>query len=114
VSYYIDRLASDPAALHGSFQFYRAFTTSTAQNEQRKTRRRTMPVLALAGTESSGDMVAATTKLVADDVQREVFDTGHWIAEQAPEEMLAALTSFSAPYRHGATVAQSSGSLASA
>jgi hypothetical protein len=24
---------------------------------------------------------------------------GHWVAEQAPEEMLAALTKFLAPYR---------------
>jgi pimeloyl-ACP methyl ester carboxylesterase len=24
---------------------------------------------------------------------------GHWVAEQAPEEMLAALTEFLAPYR---------------
>ena len=28
-------------------------------------------------------------------------DTGHWVAEQAPEEMLAALTAFLAPYRDG-------------
>ena len=26
---------------------------------------------------------------------------GHWLAEQAPEEMLAALTAFLAPYREG-------------
>ena len=26
---------------------------------------------------------------------------GHWVAEQAPEEMLAALTEFLAPYREG-------------
>jgi hypothetical protein len=28
--------------------------------------------------------------------------TGHWVAEDAPEEMLAALTSFLAAYREGA------------
>ena len=27
---------------------------------------------------------------------------GHWVAEQAPEEMVAALTEFLAPYRDGA------------
>jgi pimeloyl-ACP methyl ester carboxylesterase len=27
---------------------------------------------------------------------------GHWVAEQAPEEVLAALTAFLAPYRVGA------------
>jgi hypothetical protein len=26
---------------------------------------------------------------------------GHWVAEQAPDEMLAALTAFLAPYRDG-------------
>ena len=39
-------------------------------------------------------------KSAADDVQSVVIpDTGHWVAEQAPEEMLAALTEFLAPYR---------------
>jgi pimeloyl-ACP methyl ester carboxylesterase len=28
-------------------------------------------------------------------------DSGHWVAEQAPEELLAALTAFLAPYRAG-------------
>jgi pimeloyl-ACP methyl ester carboxylesterase len=28
-------------------------------------------------------------------------DTGHWVAEQAPEEMLAALREFLAPCREG-------------
>jgi pimeloyl-ACP methyl ester carboxylesterase len=101
VRYYIDRLASDPDALHGSFQLYRAFPATTAQNEQRKTRRLTLPVLAIGGAESSGVMVADTMKLVADDVQTVVLNSAHWVAEQAPEELLAALTEFLAPYRAG-------------
>jgi pimeloyl-ACP methyl ester carboxylesterase len=102
VSYYIDRLASDPEALHGSFQLYRAFPTTTAQNEQLKTRRLPMPVLAIGGAESSGAMVADTMQLVADDVQTLVIPgIGHWVAEQAPEQLLAALTAFLAPYRIG-------------
>jgi hypothetical protein len=60
--------AADPDALHGSFQFYRAIHT-IAQNEQRKERPLTLPVLAIGGAESSGDMVADSMKLVADDVQ---------------------------------------------
>jgi pimeloyl-ACP methyl ester carboxylesterase len=102
VSYYVDRLASNPEALHGSFQLYRAFPATTAQNEQRKTRWLPMPVLAIGGAESSGDMVADTMQLVADDVQRLVIPgSGHWVAEQAPEELLAALAAFLAPYRAG-------------
>jgi pimeloyl-ACP methyl ester carboxylesterase len=102
VGYYIDALAADPDALHGSFQLYRAFPVTTAQNEQRKTRRLALPVLAIGGEESSGAMVADTMRLVADDVQRLVIPgCGHWVAEQAPEELLAALTAFLAPYRAG-------------
>jgi pimeloyl-ACP methyl ester carboxylesterase len=103
VSYYIDLLAADPQALHGSFQVYRAFPTIIGQNEQRKARRLSLPVLAVGGAESSGAMVADTMQLVADNVQSLVIaDCGHWVAEQAPEELLAALTAFLAPYRIGA------------
>ena len=104
VKYYINTLASDPDALRGSFGFYRAIPTTTAQNQRRKEQRLTMPVLAIGGAESSGDMVGATMQLVADNVQTVVVaGAGHWVAEQAPEELLASLTKFLAPYRDGPT-----------
>jgi pimeloyl-ACP methyl ester carboxylesterase len=100
VKYYIDTLAADPDHLRGSFEFYRAIPTTTAQNEERKTRRLTLPVLAIGGAESSGEGVGNTMKLAADDVQTVVLaDCGHWVAEQAPEQLLTALTAFLAPYR---------------
>jgi pimeloyl-ACP methyl ester carboxylesterase len=100
VRYYIDTLAADPEALRGSFELYRAIGATTAQNEQRKTRRLTLPVLAMGGAESGMEGAGATMKLVADDVQTVVLPgSGHWVAEQAPEELLAALTAFLAPYR---------------
>ena len=99
VKYYIDGL-SDPDALHGSFQLYRAFGATTAQNEERKTRRLAMPVLAMGGAESVGAMAADTMKLTADDVETLVIPgIGHWLAEQAPDEMVAALSEFLTPYR---------------
>ena len=107
VRYYIDTLAADPEALRGSFEIYRAFPEIIAQNEQRKTRRLTLPVLAIGGAESSGEGAANTMRLVADDVQGVVLpDCGHWVAEQAPEALLAALTAFLAPYRDGEGAAQ--------
>jgi pimeloyl-ACP methyl ester carboxylesterase len=100
VNYYVDGLASSSEALHGSFQMYRAFNASAAQNEERKNRRLTMPVLGMGGAESSGTMAADTMKLVADEVQTLVLPgVGHWIAEQAPDELVAALTEFLAEYR---------------
>jgi pimeloyl-ACP methyl ester carboxylesterase len=100
VRYYIDTLAADPDHLRGSFEFYRAIPASITQNEQRKARRLTLPVLAIGGAESSGEGVGNTMRLVADDVQTLVIPgCGHWVAEQAPEQLLAALTTFLAPYR---------------
>ena len=102
VRYYIDTLAADPDHLRGSFEFYRAIRATIAQNEHRKTRRLTLPVLAIGGAESSGEGVGNTMKLAADDVQTLVIPgCGHWVAEQAPEQLLAALTAFLAPYRDG-------------
>ena len=65
-------LAADPPdrvdrdALPGSFGFYRAFDTTVGQNEQCKSRRLTMPVLAIGGEASCGEHVAEATELVAD------------------------------------------------
>jgi len=110
VKYYVDTLTADPEALRGSFGLYRAIPTSAAQNEERKNRRLTMPVLAIGGEESGGENAANTMKLVADDVQAVVLPgSGHWVAEQAPEALLAALTEFLAPCREEATAATHAG-----
>jgi pimeloyl-ACP methyl ester carboxylesterase len=73
--------------------------TTLAQEAQRKTRRLTMPVLAIGGAASWGELAGDGIKPAAEDVQSVVNPgAGHWVAEQAPEE-LAALTAFLAPYR---------------
>jgi pimeloyl-ACP methyl ester carboxylesterase len=106
VRHYVDTLASDPEALHGSFAIYRALDATIAQNQQRKSRRLTLPVLAIGGAESLGDQVGNTMKLAADDVQSLVIPRcGHHPPEEAPEAVLAALTAFLAPYRDGPTAA---------
>ena len=110
VEYYVGILASDPEALRGSFEFYRAISKSAEQNEARKSRRLTMPVLGMGGEESGGENAANAMKLVADDVRAVVLPgSGHWVAEQAPQELLAALTDFLAPYREGAAAAAPAG-----
>ena len=106
VRHYVDTLAADPAALHASFAIYRALDATIAQNQQRKTRRLTLPVLGIGGAKSLGEQVADTMKLAADDVQTLVIPgCGHHPPEETPEETLAALTAFLAPYRdeHAAT-----------
>jgi len=80
VRYYIDTL-SVPEALHASFAIYRALDTTIAQNQQRKERRLTLPVLGIGGAHSLGEQVAGTMKLAADDVQSVVIPgCAHWVA----------------------------------
>jgi pimeloyl-ACP methyl ester carboxylesterase len=101
VDYYV-RLLSNPDALRGCFGWYRALDTTIAQDEERKRRRLSMPVLAIGGEASYGEHVGEAMELVADDVQSVVIPgTGHWVAETAPDQMLAALTAFLAPASAG-------------
>ena len=98
VQYYVDGLASSPEALHGSFQLYRAFDATAAQNQQRATRKLTLPVLAIGGAESGGKGPGDAMMLAADNLQTVVLpDCNHFVAEEAPKKLLAALTAFLAP-----------------
>jgi pimeloyl-ACP methyl ester carboxylesterase len=100
VRYYTDALASSPEALHASFAIYRALDATIAQNQQRKEHRLSLPIPAIGGAHSLGEQVGATMKLAADDVQTLVIPgCAHWIAEETPEETLAALSEFLTPYQ---------------
>ena len=100
VDYYVSHFASSAEALRGSFGFYRAADVTIAQNEQRKLQPLRMPVLAVGGANSTGENIAKSMRLTADDVRGVVIpDCGHFVAEEAPDELLAALTEFLVPYR---------------
>jgi pimeloyl-ACP methyl ester carboxylesterase len=85
VAYYVAMLRSDEYALRGSFGFYRAIDTTTAQNQERAKHKLTLPVLAIGGEHSTGAGIGKTMQLAADDVQTVV--------------LLAALIPFLAPYK---------------
>ncbi len=94
VDYYVDRV-SEPGALPGSFAFYREWDATMAQNGDRAATPLTMPVLAIGGEESWGPAVGGAMSGIAKDVQTVVIPGGsHWVAEEAPEEVLTALTAF--------------------
>ena len=103
VRYYVDGFASSRDALRGQFELYRASGVSAVQNQQRAKQKVTLPVLAIGGELSLGESPADAMNVLASNVQKVVIpNTGHWLAEEAPEEILAALTAFLAPYREGA------------
>jgi pimeloyl-ACP methyl ester carboxylesterase len=102
IAYYVE-LFSEPGALTGCLGWYRALDATLAQSEERKTRRLTMPVLAIGGERSYGEHVAEAMRIVADDVQGVVIaGAGHWLAEEAPDALLAELTAFLSVYRDAA------------
>jgi pimeloyl-ACP methyl ester carboxylesterase len=108
ISYYVG-LVSNPDSLRGSLGFYRGLDATLAQNDQRTSRPLTMPVLAVGGAASYGEHVGDAMKALADDVQGVVIPgAGHWVAEEAPEKMLSALTAFLDPYRAEWTTAHES------
>jgi pimeloyl-ACP methyl ester carboxylesterase len=102
VKYYAHGFASSPAALRGSFGFYRAWDATTKQNEDRQATKLTMPVLAIGGEMSSPEPPELLMQLVANDVHGVMLPgAGHFVAEEAPEQMLAALRAFLTPDRDG-------------
>lgn len=102
VQYYVDRLKPSDA-LRGSFGSYRAIDTTIAQNAERKKHPLTLPVLAIGGEKGIGEGVVNTMKLVAGNVHGVIIPgSGHWVAEERPQELLATLTPFLAPYRAAA------------
>jgi pimeloyl-ACP methyl ester carboxylesterase len=104
VKYYVDCIASSRDALRGSFGSYRAIDISIAQNQHRKMKRLTLPVLAIGGGKGLGEGVVNTMMLVADNVESHIIpESGHWVAEEVPEQFLAAVIPFLMPYRNVAS-----------
>jgi pimeloyl-ACP methyl ester carboxylesterase len=99
VKYYTDGFASSQTALSTSFGLYRATNVTVPQNQQRAKLKLTQPVLAIGGALSLGKNVEETMNLTASNVTGVVLNCGHWLAEEAPSDMLNALTTFLAPYR---------------
>jgi pimeloyl-ACP methyl ester carboxylesterase len=98
IDYYVKGLSA-PGALPGSLGFYRAWDETMAQNGERAARKLAMPVLGIGGEASWGAAVAGALSAVAEDVETLVVPgTGHWVAEAAPEALLAALSEFLAPF----------------
>jgi pimeloyl-ACP methyl ester carboxylesterase len=100
IEYYVSLYNRNKDVLRATFGFYRAWDATLAQNEQRKTQPLTIPVLGIGGEKSWGELAGQGMEPAANVVQTVVIPgTGHWVAETAPEEMLAALAPFLAPYR---------------
>jgi len=87
-----------PGALRALFEYYRALPQDAEDNRQILARGKLkMPVLALGGDKSFGRGLEPLESLrrVADDVRGRVIpNSGHWVAEEAPDIVAAELIEF--------------------
>jgi pimeloyl-ACP methyl ester carboxylesterase len=105
IKYYVKLFTRNRDVLRASFGLYRAWDAHLAQNMARQAAGPlTIPVLGIGGVNSWGNLPGDAMRGLATDVQTvEIADAGHWVAEQAPEPMLAAMSAFLAPYLAAAT-----------
>lgn len=95
IRYYVDLYNRNKDALRASFGLYRAWDATIEQNRQRQENQLTIPVLGIGGANSWGPAAAEGIRPAAVEVETAVIpNTGHWVAEQAPDQMLELLTTF--------------------
>jgi pimeloyl-ACP methyl ester carboxylesterase len=86
---------AQPGGMRAGFEYFAAFEQDAADFQQLAKTRLTMPVLVLSGEKSGGTFLIDQVRLVADDVTGKVIPgSGHWLMEEAPQEVIPLLTSF--------------------
>lgn len=81
--------------MRARFEYFRAFERDAQDFQRFSQTRLTMPVLVLAGEKSGGTMLAEQVKLVANNVQSQVFaGSGHWLMEEATDRVIPAIVGF--------------------
>ena len=91
------RVFAAPGAAGAGFDYYRAAFSvdGLARSQRRAAHKLAMPVLALAGDGGVGPLLADTVRLVASDIDSVVLpDCGHYLPEECPDQVAAALLAF--------------------
>ncbi len=86
---------SRPGRMHAGWAYFVSFQQAAKDFAQLSKTKLTMPVLAIGGDKSLGDVLGQQMKLVATDVTIVVLkNTGHWVMEESPKETTEALLKF--------------------
>lgn len=83
-----------PGGIRAMLAIYRAMLVDAEQNRRAARKPLDIPVLALGGSAFIGDRNEAQMRLMARDVTGHVFDAGHDLAEEVPDEMAAVVLPF--------------------
>jgi pimeloyl-ACP methyl ester carboxylesterase len=86
---------SQPGRMRAGWEYFAAWPQTAKDFAQLAQTKLAIPVLAIGGEKSLGEMLGQQMKLVAADVTVVVLkDTGHWVMEERPKETIDALMKF--------------------
>jgi pimeloyl-ACP methyl ester carboxylesterase/heme-degrading monooxygenase HmoA len=89
------RCNGTPSGMRAGFGYYRAFPTDAQYNRETFKEKLKMPVLALGGDRSFGNLQLQGMQTVAENVRGAVIqDCGHFIPEEQPEMLIQHILSF--------------------
>lgn len=84
-----------PGGMRAGFEYFKAFQQDAADFAAFGKQKLEMPMLVLTGEKASGTFLIEQAKLVASNVQGTVVTgSGHWLMEEAPEQVIPALVMF--------------------
>jgi pimeloyl-ACP methyl ester carboxylesterase len=84
-----------PGGMRAGFEYFRAFEKDAEDFARLAQKPLTMPMLVLAGEKASGDFLIQQGRLVATNVEGLVVrNSGHWLMEEAPDQVIPKLVEF--------------------
>ena len=86
---------AQPGAMRAGFEVFRAFPQDAEDFAHFARTKLTMPMLVLTGEKASGEFLIQQGRLVDNNVEGVVVkNSGHWLMEEAPEQVIPRLVSF--------------------
>lgn len=86
---------AQPGAMRAGFEVFRNFEQDAKDFAQFAQTKLTMPMLVLTGEKASGNFLIEQGRLVASDVNGVVIKgSGHWLMEEAPDQVIPQLLDF--------------------
>jgi pimeloyl-ACP methyl ester carboxylesterase len=84
-----------PGGMRAGFEYFQAFQQDAQDFAALSQHKLEMPMLVLTGEKASGAFLIEQAKLVAKDVHGTIVKgSGHWLMEEAPEQVIPALVEF--------------------
>jgi pimeloyl-ACP methyl ester carboxylesterase len=81
--------------MRAGFEYFRVFPINAEQNKEYAKTKLEMPILAMGGSASLGNITAISMQKVANNVTGEVIPlTSHFIAEEQPDFVIEKLVNF--------------------